>query len=272
MHTARTNPKIIYMNTANRPNGVGSSSACTVDLRLPYNTWDRVCLMQASIPKSWYLISAARGNNSFVYQEAGQPARAITLPDGGYNKVSMCIILTGLLQAATTFGPAAFTVSYPNNQSQADTFKLSFRSTSTVVATLTFQNSLATILGFVQGVAYTFTSLAPLTAPNAYNFSNTTRIFLKSNLAPDADGSILQEIFQSCPDQSVVSYNQLEVEYNSKTFLDNASDSFSFSLQDQNGLTIQMNGIDWVCSLLFYCASDTDELIRNDILLRTLAS
>ena len=86
MHTARTNPKIIYMSTASRPNGSGSSSACTVALRLPYNTWDRVCLMQASIPKSWYLISAARGNNSFVYQEAGQPARAITLPDGGYKQ------------------------------------------------------------------------------------------------------------------------------------------------------------------------------------------
>ena len=59
MNTARSESKIIYMNTANRPNGTGSSSSCTVDLNLPYNTWDRVCLMQASIPKSWYLVSAA---------------------------------------------------------------------------------------------------------------------------------------------------------------------------------------------------------------------
>jgi hypothetical protein len=180
----------------------------------------------------------------------------------------MVVVLKGLLQSVTGFGPNAFTISYPNNQVEADTFKYTFSSNSVVVSTLVFYNGLADILGFKQG-DFTFSS-TPQRTPNVYNFASITRLFIKSSLANYADGQILQEVFQSQPDQSFVYYNQLEILANAKLFTENNDDIFTFVIQDRFGKVVDLNGADWVASLLFFKKDETNELIRTDIQLRHL--
>ena len=260
--------RIMYVDSKNRING--TSSNFQLNLQLPNNTWDHVVLMQASIPKSWYLISTILNNNTFIYQEGSGVFNTITIPDGSYNKISMTIVLKSLLQSVTTFGLNAFSITYSNNQSAQDTFKYTFSSISTTISKLIFSNNnLATILGFNNNSTNSF-SIIPLIAPNAYNFASITRLFIKSTLSNYADRSILQEIFQSQPDQSIVYYNQLEINSNAKLFTENNDDIFSFVIQDRYGNVVDLNGIDWVCSLLFFNMDDTNEFIKNDIILRNL--
>jgi hypothetical protein len=258
--------RIMYADSRNRISG--TSSNFTIGLSLPTNEWDSVALMQASIPKSWYLISATLGNNTFQYKEGAGAYVTLTVPNGSYNKVSMVVVLKTLLQSVTTFGVNAFTISYPNNQIQADTFKYTFSSNNAIVSSMLFSNNLSNILGFPQGV-HTF-SIVPTTAPNAYNFASITRLFIVSNLASYADGQILQEVFQSQPDQSIVYYNQLEILANAKLFSANSDDIFTFVIQDRYGNVVDLNGVDWVASLYFFRKDDTGEYIKNDILVRHL--
>ena len=260
--------RIMYVDSKNRING--TSSNFQLNLQLPNNTWDHVVLMQASIPKSWYLISNILNNNTFVYQEGSGVLNTITIPNGSYNKISMTIVLKSLLQSVTTFGLNAFSITYSNNQSEQDTFKYTFSSISTTISKLIFSNNnLATILGFNNNSTNSFSTI-PLIAPNAYNFASITRLFIKSTLSNYADRSILQEIFQSQPDQSIVYYNQLEINSNAKLFTENNDDIFSFVIQDRYGNVVDLNGVDWVCSLLFFNIDDTNEFIKNDIILRNL--
>jgi len=224
--------------------------------------------MQASIPKSWYLISDTLGNNRFTYREGAGVTYTLVVPSGSYNKVSMVAVLKGLFQTVTTFGVNAFSITYSNNQVAADTFKYTFSSTSSTVSTMTFSNNLCTILGFSVG-SYTF-STTPLVAPNAYNFASITRLFIKSSLASYADRQILQEVFQSQPDQSIVYYNQVEILANAKLFTANTDDVFTFVIQDRYGNNVDLNGVDWVASLYFYKKDDTSDFIKNDILVRHL--
>ena len=260
--------RIMYVDSKNRI--TGSSSNFQINLQLPNNTWDSVVLMQASIPKSWYIISGLLNNNTFQYQEGVGVVNTITIPDGSYNKISMSIVLKSLLQSVTTFGLNAFSITYSNNQSQQDTFKYTFSSVSATISKIIFSNNnLASILGFNNNTTNTF-SIVPLQTPNAYNFASITRLFIKSSLSNYADRSILQEIFQSQPDQSIVYYNQLEIANNAKLFTENNDDIFTFVIQDRYGNVVDLNGIDWVCSILFFNRDDTNEFVKNDIILRNL--
>ena len=260
--------RIMYVDSKNRI--TGSSSNFQINLQLPNNTWDSVVLMQASIPKSWYIISDLLKNNTFQYQEGVGVVNTITIPDGSYNKISMAIVLKSLLQSVTSFGLNAFSITYSNNQSQQDTFKYTFASISATISKIIFSNNnLASILGFNNNTTNTF-SIVPLQTPNAYNFASITRLFIKSSLSNYADRSILQEIFQSQPDQSIVYYNQLEIANNAKLFTENNDDIFTFVIQDRYGNVVDLNGIDWVCSILFFNRDDTNEFVKNDIILRNL--
>ena len=260
--------RIMYVDSKNRI--TGSSSNFQINLQLPNNTWDSVVLMQASIPKSWYIISGLLNNNTFQYQEGVGVVNTITIPDGSYNKISMSIVLKSLLQSVTTFGLNAFSITYSNNQSQQDTFKYTFSSVSATISKIIFSNNnLSSILGFNNNTTNTF-SIVPLQTPNAYNFASITRLFIKSSLSNYADRSILQEIFQSQPDQSIVYYNQLEIANNAKLFTENNDDIFTFVIQDRYGNVVDLNGIDWVCSILFFNRDDTNEFVKNDIILRNL--
>lgn len=262
-----------YIDSKDRIAGTTSNFTSIIDL--PPNDFNRVCLLQASIPKSWYLYDTT--NNTFTLRENGVNT-TITIPVGNYNRVSFAVILTSLLNTASQLlGGVNFntyTITYPNKTLQTDNNKYTFSYTTTGAArssSFIFSTNYCGLgFGFVNGSTVNFVAQS-LVSVNAINLASKTRLFLKSNVCSLANGQILQEIFSSSvQDNSIVTYQQNEIEANSKLFLQQDDNAFSFQLCDRFNNVVDLNGLDMVISIYLYRADDTNQYIKNDIILKNL--
>lgn len=264
---------VAYVDSKDRISGTSSNFTSIIDL--PPNDFNRVCLLQASIPKSWYLFDST--NNIFTLQE-NSSTTIITIPVGNYNRVSFGVILQSLLNTASQLLGGinfnTYTITYPNKTLQTDNNKYTFTYTTTGAprsASFIFSNNYCgPCFGFNNGSTNPFDTQS-LVSVNAINLASKTRIFLKSNVCSLANGQILQEIFSSSvQDNSIVTYQQNEIDANSKLFLAQDDNAFSFQICDRFNKVIDLNGLDMVISLYFYRFDDTNQYIKNDIILRNI--
>lgn len=118
-------PQFVRINSADRTSSSSSSSNCTIYLPVAIANIKSVSLAKASIPITWYNVSAAQGNNTFIVNRSSTNY-SYTIPDGSYTIATlMSQIQTGinaldantyvLTYNATTFlvnisGTAAFIV------------------------------------------------------------------------------------------------------------------------------------------------------------------
>lgn len=277
-----------YIDSRNRISGTSTNFTYRIDL--PPNNFNRVCLLQASIPKSWYLFDNT--NNTFILREIDQVSPfgtynlTITVPVGNYTRINLASIVTSLLNTASdsiSAGPFTntYTVSYPTS-SQTNTNKFTYTSTSVSyerlkTASFIFSDNNCNIpFGFNEGT-YPFSNgtsvIGTLISSNAINLASKTRLFLKSNLCPLANKQNLQEIFtNNVQDNGIVVYQQNEIDANSKLFNSNDDSLFSFQLCDRFGYVVDLNGLDMVFSIYLYTYDNTNEYIKNDIILKNLKS
>lgn len=262
-----TPPLIINFNSKDRVSGTNSNFISN-PVDLGNNSFDTVCLVQASIPKSFYNMPS--GYNTFTLQENGVNA-TITVPIGSYNRINLATVLAGLLTAASPNG-RTYTVSYPA-ATVADTFKYTFTINSAVITTKFIFTTISPYrqLGFDVGT-YTFTAgvgSSSLDSTNSLNLSYILRAFIKSNLVADATDSILEEIlnFGSFPASSVVHYQQYDFDMNSRKLSPTSKNSWNFVLQDAFGQEIDLNGIPWAFSVVFYQRNKTHEIHKNELMI-----
>src|SRR5947209_2636885 len=102
------NSSIYYINSANRTSGNDSDFTYAINIP-PDSKYNKVCLLQASIPKSYYLV---RDNEVFQLDEDVIAAN-ITVPPGNYGRKSFATTLSNLL---TNLSPHGWTyvVTFPN--------------------------------------------------------------------------------------------------------------------------------------------------------------
>src|SRR5690625_6031779 len=114
--------KLYYINSRNRVNGSNENFTYKIELPTP-NHFDHVCVMQAVIPKSYYLVQ--EGQNTFtvtIYVKVsgvvhpGAP-HVITVPPGNYTRRTFQNVLQSLLN---TIGSAIdFTITFPEKQNES---------------------------------------------------------------------------------------------------------------------------------------------------------
>lgn len=275
-----------YIDSSTRSSGTPSNF--TTKLELPPNEFDRVCLLQASIPKSYYLFDST--NNTFILQEIDQVSPfgtynlTITVPVGNYTRINLASIVTSLLNTASaslSAGPYTniYTITYPSS-SQTNTNKYTYTSTSTSGPTLKTSsfvfstNNCGIPFGFDNSSTNPFTQVSlvgTLVSTNAINLSAKTRLYIKSDLCSLANGSILQEIYSTNnQDNSIIVFFQNDIDVNSKLFLSNSDNLFSIQLCDRFGKIIDLNGLDITLAIYFYKTDDTNNYIKNDIILKNL--
>ena len=275
-----------YIDSYTRTAGTTSNFTCKIDL--PPNNFDRVCLLQCSIPKSWYLFDST--NNTFILREIDQVAPfgtynlTITIPVGNYSRISFASIVEALLNTASASlaaGPYTntYTITYPSS-SQTNTNKYTYTSTSVSAPTLKTSsfifssNNCGIPLGFNNSSTNAFSQvglIGTLQSTNAINLSSKNRLYLKSNLCQLANKTILQEIFSNnVQDNGIIVYQQSEIDANSKLFFSNSDNLFSFQLTDRFDNIVDLNGLDFVMSIYFYKIDDTNQYIKNNIILQTL--
>jgi hypothetical protein len=238
-----------------------------VDLGL--NRFDSVALLQASIPKSYY--NMPTGYNKFTLTEKSV-STTITIPIGSYNKINLASVLSTLLTAgSTTLGNNwTYVVTNPS-PTVADTFKFTFtvsgngafQPTITMTSTSPFRQ-----MGFEQSTAYPFVANV-LTSVNAINLAYVLRMFIKSNISDTATDGILDEILSvgSFAPQSVLFYQQYNIDLNTKTFNKTNVNSWNFSITDSYGQLVDFNGISWAFTLVFYQRNVTHELHKNELMI-----
>jgi hypothetical protein len=262
-----TPPLVINFNSKDRIQG-SNSSFLSEPVDLGNNQFDSVCLVQASLPKSFYNIPS--GFNTFTLQENAASV-TVTIPVGSYTRINLQSVLASVL-TATSPNALTYTVSYPAS-TVADTFHYTFTVNSSVIAVqfiFTAKNPYRQ-LGF-EIATYTFTAAigsSSLESVNSLNLSYILRAFIKTNLVLDATDGILEEIlnFGSYPSSSVVHYQQYNFDMNTRRYNTSSTNSWLFSLVDAFDQLIDLNGIPWAFSIVFYQRNKTHELQKTELMI-----
>lgn len=260
-------PQVVSFNSKDRVSGTNSSFQ-SVPVDLGQNRYDSVCLVQASIPKSFYNVPT--NYNQFVLKELGL-STTITVPVGSYNKNNLMTTLSTLLTAGSVaLGHTwVYTVSY-SATTGPDTFKYTYTVTgNTGQPSLIFTDeSPFRQLGFEPSSTNIFVANT-ISSTNAINLSYILRMFIKSNISQNAQDGILEEILSvgSFPPLSIVFYQQYNFDMNTKTFNTDNKNSWLFSLVDSYGQEIDLNGIPWAFTLVFYQRNTTHEIHKADLLI-----
>jgi hypothetical protein len=230
------------------------------------------CVKQAGIPKVFPNIPTSY--NTFTLIEKGI-SRTITLEVGYYNKNTMIAVLPALLNSASALNGNnwIYTMSYRTSL-QVQNFKFTFSVSGNGAFQPSFdftENQVFLQLGFDVGThAFTASSLV---SDNIINFNPTSKLYIKSNLVSSSNDSVLQEIF-SCDlvgfGSSIYYENQGNVDLDSKVLVGNKNDTFNIQLVNENNQLVDLQGQNWSFSIVFYVRSDTQELIREDLKIKTL--
>jgi hypothetical protein len=268
-----SNPVVLNFNSKDRISGRNSNFQ-SLPVDLGSQSFDSVCLIQASIPKSFYNMPS--GYNTFILTEqqgSNIHPVTVTIPPGNYNRINLQSVLATVLTNASHFG-YTYTVSYPAS-TEADTFHYTFAvdAPSSRTMYLTFSNtSPFRQLGFDVGV-YTFTyvsaNLHQLESVNAINLSYILRAFVKSNIVSNATDGILEELlnFGSFPSSSVMSFQQVSFDLNSRLYNKDNKNAWTFALVDAFGVEIDLNNVPWAFSLVLYQRNATHEIHKKDLLI-----
>ena len=88
----------------------------------PGEHFDRVCVLNALVPKSYYLVQTT--NNTFQIVENGVSA-TVAVQAGNYNVKTWITFVLPLINSASPHG-LTYTMTYPNTTTQIDTGKYTF--------------------------------------------------------------------------------------------------------------------------------------------------
>ena len=265
-----TQPIVLSFNSKDRVGGNNSDFISNaVDLGI--NKYDSVCLVQASIPRSFY--NVATNYNTFTLREPAPLLRTITItmPVGSYNKINFASVLATTLTAASLASGNGWTyaVSYPSTLA-GDTFKYTFSVSGNGVNQPSFilTTNMNRQLGYEENTTYAFVANS-LVSVNCINLSYITRAFIKSNVCLNAQDGILEEIlnYGSFPMLSLCYYQQLSFDLNTRSYNTSSINSWNFALVDSFDRLIDLNGIPWSFSLVFYKRNDTHQIHKNELMI-----
>ena len=255
--------QIFYINSDNRIIGTHSNFTFKLDNIDRNANFNQVVVLQAIIPKSYYLIN--NNNNTFILQE-GEDLINISIPIGNYNKMSFKNIIQVLLNENSpnefiyrilddnlAFGPdiGKFTFSVTNN--------------GDIQPSLNMNSDVCNQFGFNKDTVNVFNNNL-LVSVKFINFSLENTLFIHSNICQNTTSdNVLQEIFTTgVPTASYIKYDCYQLEAYSKPF-NNKSDSYVFYLTDENNKLIETNGVNLEITIMIYERNDIDNEIQDYI-------
>lgn len=261
---------VIYIIDSSKRIG-GTNADFTFNINIPRDQgFDRVCLLQAIIPKSYYLVNAPY--NQFILRENGVDT-SITVPEGNYNVRTWISIVGGLLNTHSSQG-WQYTITFPNEATELQTGKFTITVTNNIAQpSIIFPvNSVVyEQFGFVKESTNTFIDNS-LVSSNVIKFQTEDVLFLHSTLSKNNDQtaytSVLQEIYASStpPFTNIVYQNYGKVEAYSRKLASDTSNVYSFQLTDENNRTINLRGLNCVFTILIYRKDNINKLIAQSLL------
>lgn len=274
--------KTIVVNSINRDSG--SSSNFVYSINLPANDFNRVCVKEISIPRSWYDFDV--NYNSFSLME-GSAMALIEITPASYNLENLPQEIALQL---TNNSPNGYTyyVSYPTT-SQPQTNKFTFTCNAPVGTYIAFifgsyefdDDTTAPLEGCYLQFGFNIDStnvfqdvggVMTLVSLNSISISYINRIFLCSDLCSTEVNNVLLDCLfvGQYPPLSYCYWEALTIDTNSKAFSNTRSNSAKFWLIDEYNQSLNLNGQDFVMTLMFFKKNDTDELMKQKMLVNLL--
>lgn len=258
--------KIVYINSKNRITGTPENFMYQVPIS-SNDKFDSVCVLQVCIPISYYLVQS--GYNTFILKE-GSSSVTITVPPGNYNSSSFATVIVALLNSNSPY-QYTYTMTMPNTYATTSTGKYTFTVSDDIYTpSLIFgNNSLHEQFGFNSGSTNTFNNKT-IISTNVVNFINESTLFIYSDMVDATTNTtqynVLQEIYNNnCSPLQNITYQCVNVESYSKKLNSNSSNIFHFNICNENNELIQLNGQNWLLTLLLYRKNDLNDIQRQFI-------
>lgn len=256
------NSECFYVNSLNRVSGNGSTF--TFQLLSDISKYDRVVVLDATIPKSFYIINS---KNNYVIVEEDSVERTVILPDGNYTRTSFCNVLTNRLNASAPSG-YSYSVTYSNTSIQ-DNGKLTYSvtgNTSEPIFKFPAIESIYEQMGFDLNSNNQFSS-GLLVSTNVINLAQESTIFLRSDICVTNNNDNILQSFTSTSNSmySIFGFVNPDPIFYSRKLSTNSSNVFTFYLSDENGTEIDLNGLSYQFTICLYKENQIDEIILNYI-------
>ena len=251
--------RLFYIDSHNRISGTHSDFLYELKYK---DEDDHVVLLQATIPKSYYLVQS--GQNTFTLQE-GISSAIITLPPGNYSRSSFQTQLQSLLNS-TSPNHWTYAISIPNTLSTGDTGLYTYTVTgNTSQPQFIIGNYLYEQLGFDANTTYTFLGNT-LVSTNVVKFQLEDSIFIHSDIANNGTDNILQEILAvDTLDYSNITFTCYNVEAYAKPMSTNKNNVYRFYVTDEDDNAINLNGQNVVFTLLLFKKDPLNKVVKQFI-------
>jgi hypothetical protein len=259
-----SNSQIYYINSTSRLSGSNSNFSYSIPIPSG-SSFDRVTLLQCNIPTSFYIVPAS--SNTFQLSETSSGVNSlvtITVPPGNYNVTSFQNVLTALLNTASP-NQFVYSINFPNSFNSGNTGLFTYSFTSGL-GTDSFSFILTTgiyeQLGFNANTTVSSVSKT-LTSCNVVKFIPEDSLYIHSDIVNDGRTDVLQEIFyNNAVPFSNATYQCQDVAGYSKPLRTNQSNIYTFSITDENGMLMNLNGLNCVFSLILFKRDSTSDLLK----------
>jgi len=274
--------KLYYINSRNRANGTNESFAYKIELPTP-NHFDHVCVMQAVIPKSYYLVQ--EGQNTFYSQvivnDTSFNENTITIPPGNYTRRTFQTVVQNKLNS---FSLSYWTVTFQEKQNEPSTGKFKYvfdygDPNLNIKVVLRFENYLYEQMGFEPNSINNSTESqsstdgkSTLTSTNVIKLQKEDVLYIHSDIANNDGDDILQEIYSSTgnADFANIYYRCIDVDAYSKSLRFKDSNTYKFWITNEDGQIMDLNGLNMNMTIMLYERDNVNNVIRTQAKLKSL--
>lgn len=253
--------KFVFVNSRDRMSGTDSNF--TYKIELPKDKhFDRIVVVSASIPKSYYLVPTG---STFTLRELGVNT-VITVPAGNYSIKSFRITVQALLNANTSQG-WIYAITNSDGFSNVDTGKYTFTVTNNGVNQPSFIFTKALFEQFGFDINSTNTMVGnTMTSKNILKFQSEDVLLIHSDLCNNEGNDILQEVFSSSTGSlSAITFENKAPETTSRILTTSNSEIYRFSITNESNEVLDFNGINTCFLLMIYKSEDVNDLIAKYI-------
>jgi len=253
--------RLYYVNTLFKKTGTNQSFSFEFQIPATEN-YDRVVLLQATIPNTFYLIQDSY--NTFTLREDGVDTKII-IPPGNYSAKVFAKVLSPLMTQSSPNG-WIYTVTLPDQNQTAQKGKFIYSVTgNTSEPSIICTDHVNEQLGFNVFSTNTFVN-GSIESTTSINFGPESMLFIHSDIANSGNSDVLQEIYAgNTESMSYIVYQCTAPELYSKVLQTNKSTVFNFSLSNEKNQLMNLNGVDMQLTLCLYKRDNTNEMIRKYI-------
>jgi hypothetical protein len=216
--------------------------------------FNRVALIAGTFPRTWYLVQ--QGYNTFTLRENATDT-VITITPANYTRTGFVTYICNLLTTSSPNG-CTYSATVPQANNGPDTGKITWTVTGGVGVTSAFvfgtylQTSVNEQMGFLNDSTNTFVG-GSLVSANINTFSPELTIYLHSNIVDEKD-DIVASIYDSgnTPQFGYMIYRSFDARYGSRKYKGTDGGLFSFSIQNEKGITLNTNGLNIVFEIFIY--------------------